>query len=404
MAPVMQGLSQTDLQGCDDIFFCKQGKLMLPGVAEATRTADSGLVIPQGNEDEDGDEEDLPPEVLEALENDLLAGRPAISQKELLQHEDEEGSTEDDEEDEEDISLDVLEALERDLLASRPPSEFSYYWLAQWAPDLMLRVSQFFTWKQFVRLSVLCRSLKMLELQESSWQLFFQMAWPRLAKRRLVTKDVPWRALFQAQWLYGGCEGDEHEENWLDCNAAHNLQLKIKEPERRHQTMLVAKRKAAELQQCIYACSMALKDKGIHVPAEADPDHICDKRCKFHRLMEHASDVSDDCFLCETSGALHQCLEGIPCRHCVISADGCFDICIVSGRCFPRENMVHVEDERDPEPTYTWDPDLSEAQQVGRWFEQGYHMSEEDASDFFGDTSRNRKRRRKLPGLSGWWY
>lgn len=294
---------------------------------------------------------------------------------------------EDEEENEE-----LLLALEESLCCKRmsPEAEMCQAEMKPYQmPDSMevrLCVASFLLWSELVTHSLLCKSWRVLELEDTLWQVYFSTTWPRLARRREAESggfSQPWRVLFRAQWTRGNHTEDAVEEDWLDFNAAQRLRMP---------SMDASTSCNLELKEAIRQCREDLLHKGLRVPLETDPEHICSSTCRLHRLN------LDDCdaFLCETSGALHQCIQNVPCASCVASPDGCFLVCPVSGRCFPKNNTVNEEVQNDAPPNNDWDPELSAAQQVGRWFEQGYFMSEDQAAAKFG----GRRPRWPRPGRS----
>jgi len=267
------------------------------------------------------------------------------------------------------------------------------YRLVHWPVEVRLCIATFLGWLELMDYSLLCRAWRVLELEDALWQEYFIVAWPRLARRREAgTQGVlPWRALFRARWERGNCGEDALEEDWLDFNAAQGLAATVAN-ERRLPTSTSHETSFDTLQRAMRRCREDLRRQGIEVPEVADPEHVCGKRCRFHRLL---LDSDEDAFLCEVSGALHQCKEGVPCPNWVSDAEECFMVCPISGRCCPRNNTVNEE---APDAVHDWDPELNPAQQAGRWFEQGYSMSEEQARDFFGQAgdggggSRRQKR------------
>ncbi|CAJ1375381.1 unnamed protein product [Effrenium voratum] len=245
--------------------------------------------------------------------------------------------------------------------------------LVRWPQEVRLCVASFLPWSEIVAYSLLCRAWRALELEDTLWQVYFAATWPRLAERREAVPDgypQPWRVLFRAQWAKGNHTEDALEEDWLDFRAAQGLKSKPTDSSTGSRHL--------KIQEALQQCREDLQQVGLRVPAEADANHTCDRLCRFHRLH-----LEGDAFLCEVSGVLHQCAPSTPCASCVPSADDCFLVCPVSGRCFPKVNTVN-EEATEAVPCHDWDPELSAAQQVGRWFEQGYFMSEEQARSAFG--------------------
>ncbi|CAE8606794.1 unnamed protein product [Polarella glacialis] len=336
-----------------------------------------------------------------------------------------EGYSEDDEEEEEEEEFqeeeneELLLALEESLsssacgpaplkraclgLADRDSPKANTAHLMHWPVEVRLCIASFLPWKELMGDTLLCKSWKALDLQDALWKVFFISTWPRLARRREAGADgaVPWRALFRARWARADRKEDSLEEDWLDFSAAQGLEAcrGPRDETRRAAPVLAiqeasAKRAAAaELERAVRRCREELmRSQGLQVPVEADAQHQCrhvEPGCRFHRLGIDAHGSGLDCFLCEVSGTLHMC-KSVPCGCCVRSADGCFLVCPVSGRCFPKDNSVNEEADESGRllgaevTSHNWDPELSAAQQIGRWFEQGYSMSEDQAHDFFG--------------------
>ncbi|CAK9020319.1 unnamed protein product [Durusdinium trenchii] len=289
---------------------------------------------------------------------------------------------------EEEDNEDFLRALENSLCDHKygsAGSEVEAYQahgeLVRWPLEVRLGVASFLLWSELVAYSLLCRAWRLLELEDTLWQVYFSTTWPRLAQRwEAIFGDFsqPWRVLFRAQWARGNHTEDALEEDWLDFNAVQ----KLKPPPDALSTF------ESNLQQAICDCRKDLFQQGLRVPIQADAQHTCNSNCRLHRLNFENGDM----FLCEASGNLHQCLQNIPCAGCVASPDDCFLVCPVSGRCFPKSSTVNEE---GPDTRHEWDPELSAAQQVGRWFEQGYFMSDEQAAASFG----GRRSKRHCSGI-----
>eukprot|EP00931_Biecheleriopsis_adriatica_P043711 TRINITY_DN24977_c0_g1_i1.p1 TRINITY_DN24977_c0_g1~~TRINITY_DN24977_c0_g1_i1.p1 ORF type:complete len:351 (+),score=73.86 TRINITY_DN24977_c0_g1_i1:70-1122(+) len=306
---------------------------------------------------------------------------------------------EDEEEDQEEENEELLLALEESLIPAgptkrqvlcslkerRPEAAFGH-WLVHWPVEVRLCVATFLSWQELINFSLLCRAWKVLELEDALWEVYFSTTWPRLARRRKASADgsIPWRELFRARWCRGSRAEDALEEDWLDFSAAEGLEAKASEalrPTAAQGAVLAERAAAADLRRAMRRCREELfRRQGLLVPDKADSTHVCSQQCRFHRLsLENGGDA----FICEVSGALHQCVQGVPCASCVVSADDFFLVCPVSGRCFPKNNTVN-EEAADSVACHDWDPELSATQQVGRWFEQGYSMSEDQARAFFG--------------------
>ncbi|CAE7687497.1 unnamed protein product [Symbiodinium pilosum] len=269
-----------------------------------------------------------------------------------------------------------------------------------WSVEVRLCIASFLPWTELVADSLLCRSWRALEMEDTLWQAYFASTWPRMARRKKASADdrLPWRALFRAQWSTGNRREDALEEDWLDFSAAQGLFEEAKPSTSRSWPRSLARNPPEKLRRSMQICREDLfRRQGLTVPAEPDTSHCCTKHCRFHRLQFEEADA----FLCEASGALHVC-ESVPCACCVASADD-FLVCPVSGRCFPKNSTVN-EEAADAPISYEWDPGLSAAQQVGRWFEQGYFMSEEQALAFFDGRSSAGRRLKRQTMLGSWTF
>jgi hypothetical protein len=96
-------------------------------------------------------------------------------------------------------------------------------------------------------------------------------------------------------------------------------------------------------------------------------------------------------FVCESCADVHVCRPNVPCEIAVLNSDR-LPVCPASGF-FTRDvfDVPRIEDADEAAAARDWndwDPDLSASQQHGRWFEQGYFMTDEQAEDFFGDRRR----------------
>jgi len=243
--------------------------------------------------------------------------------------------------------------------------------LVHWPIEVRLCVATFLPWRELVRDSTLCRAWRSLERQDLLWQAYFGITWPRLARRKAARvaalNEPPWRVLFRERWAEANRSEDALEEDWLDFGAAQDLVETRPLPE-------------SGVQCAVRRCKEdLLRLYSISVPAIANPSHVCSPGCRFHRVP-----WAGDVFLCEMGGGVHMCDPGVPCDWAVQSHEDAFLVCPVSGRCFPKTTDA-ADEVAEAGPTNDWDPDLSAAQQVGVWFEQGYSMSEDQARDFFGN-------------------
>lgn len=263
--------------------------------------------------------------------------------------------------------------------------------LVQWPVEVRLGVAAFLPWRELVGNARLCRAWRVVEAEDVLWKVYFGMTWPRLATRRAAGArasggGVAWRAIFRARWCTAERGEDALEEDWLDFSLAQRLGDGAPRPPGRAAaapgpTAAAQLAAADDLRRALLRCrEELLLTRGLHVPSEADGSHICTQGCRYHRLQ---LDSGGDAFLCEASGSVHQCRDGVPCECCVV--DDIFFICPASGRCFPKEmeNCDEAGEAAEAAPVHDWDPDLSANQQFARWFEQGYSMSEEQATEYF---------------------
>lgn len=273
------------------------------------------------------------------------------------------------------------------------------YGLVFWPVEVRICVVSFLPWQELVRDSLLCRAWRALELEDVLWQVYFQTTWPRWTRRREANEDggLPWRTLFRTRWSKCNHTEDALEEDWLDFSAAQDLHTGASPPSASHSssaaaTFAASEPSPAEIQRAVRRCRENLRQTaGVAVPAEAVRGHLCSRSCRFHRVS-----VEGDVFLCEGSGAVHRCRDGHPCDLCVDDDDSCYLVCPVSGRCFRylRANSTEGEPQAgESAAAPTWDPELSMTEQYGRWFEQGYFMSEDQAKVLFelGDSRRPRR-------------
>jgi len=354
-----------------------------PAVAEAVR------LLPAGLEAEDEEEEELLAaleESLEELEEELLRGvgdgpsaavpaAAAVPRSEALGSGTAGGS------------------------ARAPEGVFAKslgYGLVHWPLEVRILVVSFLPWQELLRDSRLCWAWRKMELEDVLWQVFFQTTWPRWTRRREANEEeagMPWRSLFRTRWVKCKHTEDALEEDWLDFSAAQDLSSGSSPSGPSAAAIAAAAASeptAGELQRSLRRCREDLRRAaGVAVPAEVDRGHFCSRKCKFHRL-----DVGGDFFLCEGSGALHRCRESEPCDLCVNDDDHSYLVCPVSGRCFHQLAANSAEAEQqggESAGAPAWDPELSMTEQHGRWFEQGYFMSEDQAKLLFGLGGRQRR-------------
>lgn len=272
--------------------------------------------------------------------------------------------------------------------------------LVLWPIEVRLCVAGYLPWRELLRYASLCTPWRSLSCEDSLWKAHFRDTWPRFARRQAsATCSLTWKPLFFKRWSENRGE-DGLEEDWLDFSAAQDM-LVATAP--RDAQVVPGPTQAELLQQALRRCREALFAHGVVVPAEPDDAHVCGKRCRHHRLaIEGVSD--GEVFVCEAGGVLHRCRPGVPCDRAVPSDDDFYLVCPVSGCCVAKPSFEEVEarevqarefDPAAPGPNHDWDPELSTSAQVGRWFEQGYGMSEAEARDFFDTSCLDRARTRR---------
>eukprot|EP00928_Gymnodinium_smaydae_P087090 TRINITY_DN71426_c0_g1_i1.p1 TRINITY_DN71426_c0_g1~~TRINITY_DN71426_c0_g1_i1.p1 ORF type:complete len:421 (+),score=80.87 TRINITY_DN71426_c0_g1_i1:17-1279(+) len=266
--------------------------------------------------------------------------------------------------------------------------------LVNWPLEVRLGVCSCLSWREAVGYARLCRAWSKLERHDALWQVYFRLTWPRLSRRQGVCsaalRPTPWRVLFRERWTEANRGEDALEEDWLDFSAARSLTGTTLPPAAAAAAAAAEARARDDdilLQDALVRFRRELLARGVRVPEQAIKAHVCSKACRYHKLVQ-----SRDAFLCEKSGKVHLCQQGVPCDICVLTFEEHFLVCPASGRCFPRATDASEEAARAAESALLdpggageseWDPALSTYQQFGRWFEQGYSMSEEQAQDFF---------------------
>jgi hypothetical protein len=256
----------------------------------------------------------------------------------------------------------------------------------EWPVEVKIAVAAFLPWREVARHAQISIAWRGLEQSESLWEKYFRIEWPRLYHRKAfaATRErLSWRTLFRQRWAQGYRNEDAEEEHWNDLSAALDLCNGSKAK--------VTVKSVSEEQQIHHAVRRFKEDllrlHGLNVPpstSELGGNALCVPKCKY-RAVPIDGQLERRLFVCELCADVHICRLGTPCDGALLSHDNAFLVCSVSGLCFA--NLSHrVEDDADaPAVVNDWDPELSAAQQHGRWFEQGYFMSEEQADDYFGD-------------------
>mmetsp|Transcript_138179 Transcript_138179/g.240398 ORF Transcript_138179/g.240398 Transcript_138179/m.240398 type:complete len:324 (-) Transcript_138179:119-1090(-) len=247
-----------------------------------------------------------------------------------------------------------------------------------WPEEVRLCVAGFLPWQELVHNTRLSSAWRALEQEDAIWQVYFNAVWPRLARRKVAEneKSLAWRELFRIRWAEARRNEDAIEEDWLDFNAAQDLTAK---PQPAHPQSL----KTDTCHAIRRYKEDLLRLHGIIVPAVPDPEKSCIPNCRYRRVP-----TDGDVFVCLKCGKEHICQRGIACEGSLATSEDCFLVCPVSGHCYVKPDN-HVAEEAADTVTNDWDPDLSISQQHGRWFEQGYYMSEDQARHFFRSESRS---------------
>lgn len=295
-----------------------------------------------------------------------------------------EGSTDESEEENEELLIALEKSLAKDRSGTDAVKErekditaCTAITVVGWPLEVRLCIATFLPWTEVVTGSPLCRIWRNVELQDALWKGYFCSTWPRLAQRQSDLRLGPtaWRALFRARWASKSRNEDALEEDWLDFRAAQGPAPLT------GQSISSCRSSAAsaELRLALKRCREDLEEQGRQVPQEVVAEHYCTKRCRYHKLGIDAYDA----FMCEASGALHECRAEAPCDFCVATTDESFLVCPVSGRCFskPSDDCEEVPDAAAANPAQAWELELGAAHS---WFEQGYSMSEDQARDYFG--------------------
>lgn len=248
----------------------------------------------------------------------------------------------------------------------------------EWPEEVRLCVAGFLPWQELVHNTRLSSAWRALEQGDAIWQVYFAVVWPRLARRKVAEteKSLAWRGLFRIRWAEATRNEDAIEEDWLDFNAAQDMTAK---PQPAHSQSLKSDASHAIRR---YKEDL-LRLYGITVPAAPDQEKSCIPSCRFRRVP-----TDGDVFVCERCGKEHICQRGVPCEGSLTTSEDCFLVCPVSGHCYVKPDNDVAEEAADV-VTNDWDPDLSMSQQHGRWFEQGYNMSEDQARHFFRSESRS---------------
>jgi len=249
-----------------------------------------------------------------------------------------------------------------------------------WPAEIRLGVAGFLPWRELVLAqSRLCRAWQYLEQDVTLWWPHFRVTWPRHSIRQAERVKGPqdWRQLFRTRWLRGDRDGDATHEDWLDLYAAQEV-VRSREGGPLGGDVPAGVSDQRDVRKALERCrAEVLRAHGVDVPAEADGRHVCTKHCRFHKLPD-----CGDTFVCESSGVLHRCGRTEPCHICIVAPDNGSLVCPVSGKSYELLNYIN---EAVPDEVDVWDPAIGESEQMARWFEQGYNMSEEQALDFFAD-------------------
>jgi len=276
---------------------------------------------------------------------------------------------------------------------------------ADWPVEVKSAVASFLPWRELPRAARISQGWRVLERSDALWKEYFRIQWPRFFHRKKAAHPqggVPWRALFRQRWAEPNRDEDAEQEDWNDFSAA--LDLWKGSPK----SMPKDKKSISEEQLIQFAVMRfkedALRLRSLKVPVSPLERGALEHKCR-HRPVPIAGKLDGCLFVCELCADVHVCRPMVPCDGSVLNSNNLFLVCTVSGRCVDSGRTLtqpsRPEDGVDVAENH-WDPELSAAQQHGRWFEQGYSMDEETADDFFDNGSGRASRKRRLrPGGSG---
>jgi len=276
---------------------------------------------------------------------------------------------------------------------------------ADWAVEVKSAVVTFLPWRELPGVARISQSWRSLEQSETLWKEYFRIQWPRLFCRKAASHPqgaVGWRVLFRQRWAEPNHNEDDEEEHWNDFSAA--LDIWKTSGTQKKMPLETPEKTLPEHQQIEHAVDRFKEDhlrlRSICIPAcpveKGTSEHCAQKhgKCR-HRVVPIAGKLDGCLFVCERCADVHVCRRDEPCDGAVLTSANEFLVCTVSGRCFDPSRHCWAEDPAEAVATHDWDPDLSAAQQHGRWFEQGYFMDEDQADEFF-DGGSGRKQRQRL--------
>jgi hypothetical protein len=274
-----------------------------------------------------------------------------------------------------------------------PEDQVSGHSPTEWPEEVKIVVVACLPWREVAKHAQISRAWRSLEQCESLWEKYVRIEWPRLFHRKVsvaTSERRSWRMLFRQRWAQGYRSEDAEEEHWKDLNAALDLCTGAKAKK-------VLVKSLSEEQQVQHALRRFKEDRLRLNGVEVGGKERCVPECEYCAVPIDG-ELALRLFVCERCADVHICRPRTPCEGATLSMDSAYLVCSVSGICCA--NHIRMEEETDVAVAVNdWDPELSVAQQHGRWFEQGYFMSEEQADEFFGDRDC---RKARSSGCSRW--
>lgn len=290
---------------------------------------------------------------------------------------------------------------------------------SDWPIEVKSAVAAFLPWRTLPGVVRLSSTWHNIERLDTLWKEYFRIQWPRLYSRKAAASSrlsTPWRSLFRQRWAEPDRDEDAEQEHWNDLAAALDLWKNV--GDKNNTTIGCTQKALSEEQQIEHAVRRFKEDphrlRRVTIPSTpispGEAGHCSQLRKKCKHCPVPIGNRLDGClFVCEGCADVHVCWPNSrePCDGAVLSGNNEFLVCTISGRCFDPSVAAWVEEQERcdaPPASHYWDPELNPAQQVGKWFEQGYSMDEEQADHFFdggaGRKSRLRARCRQSSAAS----
>lgn len=277
--------------------------------------------------------------------------------------------------------------------------------VSDWPVEVKSAIASFLPWRELPRWARISQSWRLLENSDTVWKEYFRIEWPRLFHRRTAAHPhggVQWGVLFRKRWAEPNRHEDAEQEDWNDFTAALDLWKGSGSLEQGLSKGSVDSALPEERQ--IHFAVIRFKEDhlrlhGVSVPAlpleRGAAKHCAQRRTKCrHRPVPIAGKLDGCIFVCECCAEVHVCRPMVPCEGAEVSGNNEFLVCPVSGICSDPVHILPIVQEEGAEAAHDWDPNLSSAQQHGRWFEQGYFMDDDEADEFFDDGCGRRHRRK----------